>query len=173
MISDFPFTDVGRSVGLRKVFERIAETDLTEIDVTGLDLRRDKLYIVTLTLKNPTASHEAIAIYAEGDTTPTNYYTQFLGIVGTAVSCGRLNESQVAYVDAGERVLYVARVALDPDGYFRWYSPGSRRTGSAVIIHVLAGCKTAPLTNVTRLTFRAAVAGGIGAGSRLAIYSLF
>jgi len=170
--SDFPFTDIGRTVGLRKVFEYVAETDISEIDIKGLDLERDKVYIIIFNIKNPTGTSSAYRLFCNGDFTLTNYWFQWGEISGGVLSSSRQNTNQFAYVDAGQNAHAETTIGRSPDGYPQWFTRSCRGIGGAIMIHLVAGCWMST-ANVTRLTIRSEVTNAIGAGSRLVIYSLF
>jgi len=151
---------------MRLIKEVEAETDLTEIELTGLDIKAHKFYLLIAVIKNPQASNSFIHLFVEGDEVKTNYYNQFLYDSHTTISSYRENFPALFYVYAGNRSFSVCYIELDPDGYFRYYSLNVRRTGSGVESILWSGCKTATITNITKLKIKANVTNAIGKGSK-------
>jgi len=157
-------------VGVKKVAEINVATNTTTITVTGLDILTDKFYELLFAMKNPTASHSPIALYINGDTVDTNYYTQVLNAGGTTLSAGRYNDNVVWVAYAGYNCFLRATLVLAPDGYTTIKSLFNYAGGSGITLSYRLAQHTVAQTNVTRFDITADVTGAIGAGSKLQIY---
>jgi len=141
-------------------------SDCDYVDFTGLDINSDWFYILFMTIKNPTASDSGYYLFAEGDYTSTNYYSQYVYGNNTTVSAARQNSPVVGSLVAGEREMVSVEITKDPDGYFRYFLRESRKVSTSQDLVIRAGSKTAPVSNITSLRVSAIVSGAIGAGSK-------
>jgi len=157
-----------------KLWEKIAEVlvdvDSDYVDFIGLDINTDFVYVLLVTFKNPTGLSTAYYAFVEEDYIVTNYYTEYVDADGTTIAAGRTNEPLCAGAPAGEQCSSFIYIFLDPDGYFRWTFFASIRPGASVFNRYGSGCKTAPVTNITRIRIQAERTGGIGAGSKLGLF---
>jgi len=72
-------------VGLDLIKEIDITADLTDLDITGLDINTHKLYLIVLNFKNPTASASVYELFVNGDYVTTNYYFQYIEASGTSI----------------------------------------------------------------------------------------
>jgi hypothetical protein len=153
--------------------EYYATAGVDYVDFINLNLNTHKVYVLTGRIYNPTGSASNYYIYAEGDYTVANYYSQYLGANGSNVLVSRDNLPRlISPVYGNNRCSFAAFLWLDPSGYFRWFSLNSRATGSNIEIDVRSGCKTGPVQNVTYIRIAADVSGAIGGGSSLHLFRL-
>jgi len=150
-----------------KVIAEVETTaDVDYVDFTGLDINRDKFYILFATIGNPPNPLTFYYFFVEGDYTLTNYYSQELYVWGNSVS-GYSENSPLTLTLAGlDRTLFYTVITRDPLGFFRYYSSVSSRQDASLIIEIYAGVKTSSVDNITSIRFAANRAGGIGAGSK-------
>jgi len=151
------------------IAEEEAPTNITEFDITGLDINTHKFYLIVITFKNPLGVGTEYRLYFEGDFVDTNYYTQHLGASGGSVSAVRNNFPDMGYLAAGERGFHVVYVIRDVDGYPRANVRFNKRIDTVLITEKSLVHKISQ-ANITRITFRAVESGGIGAGSKIQIY---
>jgi len=162
--------------GVAGTWQKVAEvsptTDVTEIDITGLDLDAAKFYMICYTLRNPTSSTTYYRICYNGDFTATNYYRQHMYASGTGLGAGRGNDNLIATIYAG--VEYTSMSILSrPAGQRPTWSPTfytSQRWSNLTIESYMVVYYTE--TNVTRITIRSDAAGGIAAGSKVIIFKV-
>jgi len=159
---------------LQKLWEKIAEidvtTDVTTITITGLDILKDKAYVILFTVKNPTGTTSWYNLFVNGDTIETNYYSQRYYADGASVGAARGNVAYCFHCDAGQNAFGEALLVRDPSGYARARSSTCTRDGSSITIFDFAVVKTATVTNITRIDIVATVADAIGTGSKLLLF---
>jgi hypothetical protein len=165
-----PLDPAALRYGLKKVAEVSVSADTTEADITGLDILTDKLYLVEICSKNPTATTGEVQLCINGNTTLTNYYCQLIDGTGTSAGANRLNRPAVLTTDAGTMSHCICFVSLDPWGYYRALSTATRNTGANLNSSFKVVSSTFTVTNITALNFLHNVAGGLGAGTRIMIY---
>jgi len=159
-----------KPLGLKKVVEIDVTADTTIITITGLDINTDKFYLLLFTVKNPTASNAGYDLLVEGDLTTANYYNQEIYGTGTSIYVGRKNWMDIGWATPGERCFSSTFIVRDPDGYPRFYSYQTRKTGTEVENMLRAGTYIYTVTNITQIDVRASITNAIGAGSKLIIY---
>lgn len=143
---------------------------VTSIDFSGLDINTHKSYRVEMELVNATASLANIYSFINGDTTLTNYYSQYAYANGTGLSGSRVNTPQLTQMTASQSSsLYVCNITRS-NGYPFLHTVGSFNDASTIQTLQNITKKTATVTNITQLTFTASVASSIGVGSKIRIY---
>ena len=156
--------------GWRVLAEVTPTVAVDYVDFTGLDINTDKFFLLLLTIKNPLAVSCDYYLFVEGDTVAANYYFQWVQADGATLAAGRANSAAICGIGvAGERVLGWAWITRDPDGYAKARGNECRETGLNVQFVDIAWSKVATVTNITSLRVAAAVAGGIGIGSKLVL----
>jgi len=155
--------------GTTKVKEVSPTVNSDYVEFTGLDINTDGIYIIYASIKNPLASGIHYYVFVEGDYITTNYWHQYLYVYGTSRASDRDNFPSFFWVGAGDRTYIVGYIFRDHDGYFRYISLVNRKTGSAIEQLTRTGCKTATVTNITKIRIQAASSGGIGAGSKFTL----
>lgn len=172
----FPKVNSGESaLEFAKSFKIVAEvvlgSDATSIQVTNLDLNADRIWYITLVATNPTGSDENVAFYINGNTTPTNYYSQRLYATGTLVAADRANTATSmrlpsTFTKSGSALMIVAR---DPDSKFRLISHTTMQTGVGIYFIFYAVAATFSVANVTQVDIVADQTNGLKTGTRLII----
>lgn len=143
---------------------------LTSIEFTGLDINTHKGYRLEIAYVDGAATAHSAALYVNGLTTATDYYSQYIQASGTSVTTGRLNSAQAFGATAGNRTFAVIDIGLTPGGFFFAHSEEARTVGSAVEGIGYKISRTASIANITSLTITAGVANGIGVGTTFKIF---
>lgn len=144
-------------------------TATTSVSFTGLDIGKDDDYLLVTEGYNPVATCE-YALYANGNVTPANYYTQKIYGEGTTIGATRSNQSSgLAIVIASQYAESFTRIKLTNSGYFVYQSSQFYRTGSASL-ELAYATSTFTATSITSLTITSTVASAIGTGSRFQLY---
>jgi hypothetical protein len=154
------------------VFDWTATSNVTYVDVTGLDINSHWGYWFYVAMYNPQTSSAALYLYVNGDYTNTNYYNRYILSRDTTVVTNIVNGPNIGGTNAGERTICTGFLALAPGGvpYALTYFP--RRPGSSLELAVVGWTYTVSVSNITSLRFASSVDGGIGAGSKILIYRL-
>lgn len=144
----------------------------TQVDITGLDSNLHGGYTILADVSNATASSSLISCYVNDDITPANYYTQQINAASTSISSTRYNTNRCIAMEAsvGAAVFGMIEVSLGGGDKCRISSTTSRGSGSGITIDQEFCSKVATVSNVTKLSFVAAVASSIAAGSRFSVY---
>jgi hypothetical protein len=155
---------------LKKIGDVNVASDVSYVDINGLDINRDRFYFIVLNFKNPTASGTVYKMYIEGNYTDANYYTQWLQADGTTVGAGRDNYPGIGYAFANTDCLMCVWLVRTPRGYPYAISLLAKGASNYIIPVLFAVTGTVSVTNITQIRISSSVANGIGAGSRLSIY---
>ena len=153
------------------VREVTVTSDVSTIDIDGLDLDTDKGYLLIFKTKNPTGSDTAYRIFFNGDYNEANYYTQDLFVGATTVAGARVNRSQILYLRSGREGFCKVWIMRSIDGYPQVIAQGIRHRGDG-IEQMSDTIARSVVGNVTTLRISSAVAGAIGAGSKLLVYKV-
>jgi hypothetical protein len=154
------------------VFDWTATSNVTYVDVTGLDINSHWGYWIYIAWYNPTTSTMGVYMFVNGDYTTTNYYYERLSASGTSVSAARVNLPSITGGYGGERHIATAFLTLAPGRYPYAWSVTVRRPGDSVELLHLAWAYVSAVSNITSLRFQSGVDNGIGAGTRIVIYRL-
>lgn len=143
----------------------------TSVDFTGLDINaHGGMYQIEIGYKNGTATSHNIAMYINGLTTATDYYTESLLVDGATVTGVRQNDATIIGVSASSSTAATIDLKLIAGAQASAFSGVSRDIGAAVILQNFAWSRTAAVANITDIAFTAAVADGIGIGTTFKIY---
>jgi len=157
---------------LEKIAEITPTSNITVIDITGLDIIAHKVYLLLCNFRNPTGVNTTYKIYVEGDYTDTNYYNQYIFVDGTTVSAARSNDPAFAYAIAGTDSPSVVWIFRGPGGFFKFLSLHSRHVGSSQAFELRFGSRTTSVTNITSIRIASSVTGGIGANSKVLLFKV-
>lgn len=145
---------------------------VTSIDITGLDLGAAKKYLLYYHMINTTATENIISMFANGDTTATNYYRE--GFVASSVGVSGQGANDASVFD----VYNVAESA----GSMTISQPSGTRPRSVLTENqkayavpnrlLMSGWIWTSTNNVTRLTFTGNQANTIAIGSRIIIFKV-
>jgi len=154
-------------------WEKIAEvepdTDVTSVAFTGLNLDKDKAYMLVFQTRNPTASSGYIRLYFNQITTSAYYWLQSLYAAGTSIGAARVNHAGWIYTLAGHD--FIGWCMIERYLYPRWINIWQGRLGSALVLYCYGGNFTID-TNVIRIDLVHDVAGGIAAASRFMLFKV-
>lgn len=151
--------------GWQVISEQTVTSDCEYIDFLTLDINTDLFYVLFGSFKNPQIENASLLLCVNADYTETHYYAQAVDVDGNVVTAVRYNTPFLGGIPIGNRLICMAYINRDPDGYPRHYSFTSRYSTNAVVIQHWGACKTATVTNITSLRILTGTAGGIGAGS--------
>jgi len=143
-----------------------AAADVTYHTFTGLDVNTDGAYTLYWNTINPTATGGNVYVFFEGDTTTTNYYTQYTAMEGTSITLVRINVPRLGWTDAGGVAGGIAWIYRGLDGRIRAMVKWAYRAGASIIASFCWVCQVPVKANLTMLTISHQRSGGIGAGSR-------
>jgi len=148
----------------------LAEVEVTSdcdyVDFTGLDINRDWFYVLQTIIKNSHSSSLGYYIFVNGDTTLTNYYSQYIVGRSTTISAGRYNEPYWSSCSAGSGSFATGFISKGPNGHFVYEVIYKRDIDANLNAYFFVGNKTSPVANITSIRISAGVSGAIGAGSR-------
>lgn len=158
------------------VFEKIFETYLNEaaiVTISNLNLSNWHYYLLLYRFRNTNAANPAtFYLWFSGDTTPTNYYSQYLTAAGTTVSAGTDNAPIVGTCPASQSCSGFLFIEWIGAGYAGWISYSHSGSRNGPVIEIRAGSH-AVSGNVTSVTFtKGNATGPLDAGSKLLMYKV-
>jgi len=161
--------------GLQRVADVKTTVPASEVVVNFPPLTPENFLVIYFKIANASASHESILCFVQDDTTPSNYYSQFLKAEDIWVSAGRHNSPIFAYILANTTAAGLAAVSMHDWGNFRGVYVNvptfNFNTYSIISLQTRTIEWRGGLTQVTRLRFRTGSgASSIGAGSRITAY---
>lgn len=142
---------------------------VTSINFTGLDLNTHKSYRIEVEFLNATASGVSVAMFANGDTTATNYYAQRLYSAGATSVSVNGNNAYILYMQTSQPLKGDISIA-DTPSTLNATSNSAQGNTTGLVREMIAWAKTTAVANLTQLTFVASVASSIGIGSKIRIY---
>jgi len=148
----------------------VSGSDANYIDLTGLDLNTHLFYLLFLSVKNALANYKYLDCLINGDTTRTNYYSQYLDQDGGSITSGRENNPVIAYLETSTELFCQAWIMRDPTGYPRIIAEQNWKRGNSLMKSERTVIKTATVANITSLRINAETAGTIAVGSRAILY---
>lgn len=156
-----------------KVADVTISTATTSVDFTGLNITKDSEYMLVSDINNTSASASTFNLYANSNTTATNYYQQYVSANSTSVTANRANTPEFSQANNAQKSLSIATIKLTNNGYFTFQSNNTLLYSSTVpILYNQYGTSTFTATSITQLTVTASVTNAIGIGSRFQLYRL-
>ena len=145
----------------------------SSVNLTGFSISKEDEILLVADIINPTASNSIMYLYANGDTTQSDYYVQRLDYETSTRSAARYNIPQIAATIAGTRNVSFIRVRLSNSGIITYFDETVRKYGGAAIEwHQYFGSSTYAAAAITQLTVAASISGAIGVGSRFRLYKI-
>lgn len=142
---------------------------VTSLDITGLDINTHKSYILEIDMVG-NVDISTVYLFANGDNTITNYYSQILVVNDTSTGVNRQNNPRLmSSIGVGDYQGITLNVSLLAQK-FLWRSMGNYRDDTTLGGAFLFGSKIAKITNLTQLTIASVPANGIGVGTTVRIY---
>jgi hypothetical protein len=171
-----PGPQTGGSGGFATAMQFVGEVVVTGAAATdlvfdGLDLDADGQYFIDLMLDNPTAGSMTPSLYYNTDTTATNYDRTILYGSSSGAAASNSNAATLSGALAGEILDMRLHIVRNFDGKARCQYTQAR--GSTTGLYALMGVhlwRTA--ANVTKITIRSDVAGGLAVGSYIKVWKL-
>jgi len=140
---------------------------VSSIDLTGLDIGTHIQYLLLAKILNAYAGSNYLDLYVNGDTTRTNYYSQYLDQDGATRTKARENNPIIGKLDTSTEAFIVASIMVDPTGYPRILAKSNWKRGNTLMRSDRTVIKTATVANITQLTLTAQQANSIEIGSRV------
>ena len=157
----------------RKVADITVGTATTSVDFTGLSIDKTSEYMLVSDFIPAGATTPVAGIYANNNTTGTNYYNQRIVASGAVAAASRSNTSILTVADGGIKAFAITKIKLTNSGYFAWQSDISRSYGGASVdLFSYYGTSTFTMTSITQLTIIANTTNAIGIGSRFQLYRI-
>lgn len=150
----------------KKVADIIVGSATTQVDITGLSIDKDSEYMLEIT---SLTTGGVTNLFANGNTTPTNYCVQTLIANGTSVTANRYNAPYINEV--GNPAHFSINLKLTNNGYFVAQSNHIvNMGGSTVILGKNYITSTFTSTSITSLRLTSSV--DIPIGSRFTLYKM-
>ena len=147
-------------------------SNTTSVSFTGLNINADGYYVLMGGGRNETGNVVIYKIYANNDTTDTNYYSQKFQAGGTDLFYNRQNLPLFSRVGIGEHASFFSLIYLDPEQHMRSLTHTSTGTPSSMYLIYYYATSVSTFTNITRIDITADQTDGIRAGSWFTLYKL-
>jgi len=151
--------------------QEVTGSDVTTITFTGLDMNTHKSYRIEIEHFSEATTGGIVSMYANNDTTATNYYNGYVFGVATAVTGARNNDATITSAAANSRTYTAIDVGYATGLYVIAHSRCNQNIGANTNFLGYTWSKTSPVTtNLTRLDFTAGIASGLRVGTKIRIY---
>jgi len=140
----------------------------TTFDFTGLS--GQKRYILLFEGDNNTASNALCSLYINNDTTPTNYYSQYVYASHTTIAGARVNTAQIVSILSSAPSVAQILIQKTIDNFVICTVQNPRGTAAAIQFYSLTMQKTAAVAEITQLTFVSQQ--NMKIGSKLSLYEV-
>jgi hypothetical protein len=151
------------------VQEVVITSAATSYTFGGLDSSVDGWYELEIELTGAVAADIQIGI--NGNTTTTNYWTEYNSSSGTTITSGRANNNNALYHGANRDMLGKLYCSKLPSGYFGFSSEFTEGINTTTpYIQKQGGGSTFTISNITSLTLTASATNGIGVGTIMRLY---
>jgi hypothetical protein len=145
-------------------------TATSTVGITGLNIDKDDEILLVADIYNPSPGTSTYRLFANNDTTTTNYYSQSLQANSTTVSAARGNVATLSSIP-NFRGLAMAYIKLTNSGYVTFQSKTMYDYGgSSLVLYDSYATSTFTATSITQLTVSSSAANAIGIGSRFQLY---
>ena len=151
----------------------VTGSSVTQVDLTGLDIQKGELYEMVFTLAKNASGVAVIGLYANDNTTNTNYHLQTLGVNGTNIGAHRFNSNGIIVGQTTKGSYSKTYVKLTNDGHIVFLNKDIRyhdSTAPEIVLNYLTSAFTA--SSITKINLKSQIANGIGVGSRIQLYKV-
>lgn len=145
---------------------------VTSVTFSNLNINLDDLYVIHCTIKNALASLRNARIYINGDTTVTNYHSQYLRVSAGVVSAGRVNTPVFTDIQVSNYAYATINIMLDIAGKTRFMAECVDDSGAGVVMDKRVGNHNVAQANITSITIDMDAANAIGIGSQFLLLRL-
>jgi hypothetical protein len=148
----------------------------TSIDTGSiLDINTHKSYRIEIDWYNSSGTSYAARLFVNGDTTVTNYDSQYLYANHTTITGARENNANLLSALNGHSISAVIHVGMvagsGSNNYARITNSGAPASaGSSIDLLLRTVAYRTSITNITQLTFSPTGASAIGVGTKIRIY---
>lgn len=157
------------------IYDNTISTAVTQVDIdlTATPIEKGELYELVFTHVNGTGSFSSISLYANNNTTPTNYYRQYTEASGTGVSGNRANTSELAGTGDNSTAKVKIYVKLTNDGKAVFMATTVKRANtSSISLTEMHVSSVSTFTSLTELSIVSTATNGIGINSRIQLYKV-
>lgn len=162
-------TNLVKGIDYKSLLAEYAVTGsaVTSVDITGIDINTHKSYRIEIEIIANGGGN--IYLFANGDTTIANYYSQLIGGNNNAFVSGRNNEPRIANVNTGDYQKITLELSLI-GGKFLFNAIGNYSDDSGIQSLISVGSKIATISNLTQITISSSSPRSIGVGTKIHIY---
>jgi hypothetical protein len=156
-----------------KVADITVASNTTQVDISSLSIGKDSEYLLVSDLSNSGAQVNSYRLFANDNTTDSNYYSQRIGGGGSSAYAGRFNVPYLSIHESNQRALSYVHIKLSEIGAYTYQSYVLSSLGtSSIFLENYFGSSTAEnFTSITKLNVVGAT-NSIGSGSRFMLYKL-
>ena len=148
------------------------DTDSTSVTISNINASRDDVLLLTFNTTNPADSKTIYHLYFNGDSTDTNYYTQYMLGNGSTLSSDRENASVVGAATASQTLACTVYIYVSPSGIIKFLSLVNRDDSSSVKVLTRTGVYTQTVTGISSITITGSNANSIGSGTVIELWKL-
>jgi hypothetical protein len=152
------------------VYETTLTSDVSYIDIGGLDINKDKVYILYLKAKATAVGGGNMYIFVENNYTLTNYYSQGLFVSTSSVSAGRQNYPIFGFMPSNDETCSTLIISRTKDGFFLAQSITNQYRGASISILLRWVSSAFLVPNITTIRLTTAVSPGFAAGTYVALF---
>jgi hypothetical protein len=159
-----------------KVADFTTTSNSTQVDipVTGsLDpaIGKDSEYLLVSDFI-PQNSANIHNLFPNDLTTATNYYSQYIGGIGSSAFAGRVNRPEFASAFSSTQTTTYTHIKLSEIGAFTFQTYEVNNRENVFLINYIGSSTSDAITSITKLNIVSDVTGGIGTGSRFILYKM-
>ena len=157
----------------KKVADILVTSNTTQVDITGLDIKKGDEYLL-VGEHNWATLNQGLSLFANNNTTATNYFSQQIRGNGSNADASRTNGSLIVNsAQPGQPNLFYSHIKLSNIGAYTAQNYVIRRMGSELQTqNYFLSSSAENITSITNLTL-STNNNGIGSGSRFELYRLY
>lgn len=169
-----PFISYGvASNSYELIYDAVISSSTTSVTMSGLTISKSDEYLLITDHVNTLASPTYCALYFNNNTTPTNYYNQYIKASGTSIVTGISNLSQLtSYITNNKNFLYT-KIKLLNSGYIICQTDNAGVYPTSLIDSFkFYMTSTFTTSSITSITITSEITNGISVGSRFQLYRI-
>jgi hypothetical protein len=144
---------------------------VSSVTFSSLDINADGRYILFSEIDQTAGKNSDYLMEINGDSTETNYYTQYSIFNNAAVTALRANNNRLGSSAAGS-IITMMSVFQIVDGYVIATTTGSYSAGSGIVQYNTLCSTAGTVANVTEIKVNTNDAGAIDAGSKFYLFKV-
>ena len=158
-----------------KVADVLVNSNTTQVDITGLDIKKGDEYLLVSDINNNTSNGGGFNLYVNNNTTASNYYSQRVRGAGSSADANRYTDAIMTRMAGNNRGIAYSHIKLSNIGAYTSQNYSLIHYGTSIleIGNYFVSSTSENISSIKQLNIVREVATIIGNETRFQLYKLY